>query len=270
MRQIAVKTSPVVESVPKAVSEPSPPSRSHWMPRRTAAPSNDGTHGAPIAVDVDSERRQISLRMSYLTAIICVCAVLVVVMLAMIIGQHINHAPTALFGQNNRDLINGPAHGEVLDVHPNTPIRHVEAHDSGAVPRQAAAIVPPTLNESRAPATMVIRDSNRSIGLNYVVVQSYADEKSATEARDFLNNNGVPCTIEHNLHGWPKTAFIVIGIDGFAHISSYEYKDYTDNIKRLSLRFAPPTPHSQHNYKAFEPAGYQWGQGGEAAAATAR
>jgi hypothetical protein len=84
---------------------------------------------------------------------------------------------------------------------------------------------------------------------------------------EFLTKNGVPCTIEHNLRGWPKSAFIVVGIDGFPRPSANDFKDYLAKIERLSDQFAPPSPHGQRSYKAFQPTPYKWGQGGETGAA---
>ena len=96
----------------------------------------------------------------------------------------------------------------------------------------------------------------RNIGLNYVVVQSYAEEKLAVEAAAALKSNGIDCTIERGIRGWPDSLYLVVGTRGFDKISSPEYKEYDKKIKSISLKFAP-----KGGYKAFQPTAKKWDKG---------
>jgi len=225
-----------------------------------------------IAVALDSERRQVSLRMSYATTVIAAFSVLVVVGLAVVVGQHLSRgigpAPTGL--PSTPTLQAGPAHPEVLGIK-TTPLSAIadgrDTHGQPTViingPGGATGSPPPTtgggtstLNEPRPPAPFVVQDAKRTLGLNYVVVQSYPEEKMAQEAVDFLAKHQIPCTIERELPRWGK-GYIVVGIDGFRSPSSPEYKDYVAKIEQLSDQFA-----GNKSFKAFRPGGYKWDKTG--------
>jgi hypothetical protein len=104
------------------------------------------------------------------------------------------------------------------------------------------------------PASSVFTPAQRQVDLNYVLIQSYGDEKTATEARDFLNTNGVPCTIEQGVKNWRKDFYLVIGLQGFPRASGPEYIAYRKKIDVLSAQFAP----SPHSYKRFDPMAIKW------------
>src|SRR5207248_3074874 len=94
----------------------------------------------------------------------------------------------------------------------------------------------------------------RIIGRNYVIVQSYPDEKSANDAKEILINNGVSCTVEKGLPGWGlNTWFSVVGKTGFDRIHSTQFEDYIKNIETTSAKFAGTS-----KFKRFEPHPYKW------------
>jgi hypothetical protein len=88
---------------------------------------------------------------------------------------------------------------------------------------------------------------SRQINLNYIVVQTYPDEATADQARDFLMKNGIPCSLEH-LPGWRRDWFEVVGMQGFPHTGAPDYAAYRKRIETLSDQFAP-----RGGIKKFDP-----------------
>jgi hypothetical protein len=97
----------------------------------------------------------------------------------------------------------------------------------------------------------------RRLNLNYVLVQSYAEEKYADDAAQFLISRGVPCSVEYGLPHWGHM-YAVVGRQGFAHISTAEYKQYFHHIEALSREYAPTQGLHTENYKAFRPMAVKW------------
>jgi hypothetical protein len=121
--------------------------------------------------------------------------------------------------------------------------------------RTEAAARPSSWTEPKGPATMVVNDSKRTVGLHYVVIQGYpAEEKQmADDAVKLLNGNGVLCTIETNLPYAPKN-FLVVGITGFDRIrDSAEYNEYVAKIRHIS-----DTMVGTVKFKRFDPRPFRW------------
>jgi len=102
-------------------------------------------------------------------------------------------------------------------------------------------------------ADAVLPPAPRQVNLNYVLMQSYGDEKTANEARDFLNKNGIPCTIERGVKNWRRDFYLVIGLQGFARISGPDYIAYRTRIESLSSQFA-----AHSSYRGFAPQAIKW------------
>ena len=138
-------------------------------------------------------------------------------------------------------------HPEVMEVavqtHPTAPLA-----DAPSSPGPDATIA---LAQS---ADSVLPPAPRQVNLNYVLVQSYGDQKTASEACDFLNHNGIPCTIERGVKNWRKDFYLVIGLQGFTRVSGPDYVAYRTRIEALSAQFA--SPHSY--YKGFAPQAIKW------------
>jgi len=141
------------------------------------------------------------------------------------------------------------AHPSVLDVTPAT----ASPSGAGAVVASADADTLSADTAAARPAAGVLTPT-RQINLNYVLIQSYGDEKTATEARDFLNKNGVPCTIERGVKNWRKDFYLVIGLQGFPRASGPDYLAYRSRIEALGAQFAP----SPRSYKRFDPVAIKW------------
>jgi hypothetical protein len=242
--------------MPASVADETPAARSMAAPV-PAAPDIDSAPRS-FAFRVDQGLRQITMRMNYTTAIVGGFAILVAMGLAVIVGQHMNPRPTLLLSKHTSDqLRSGPVVDDSYDSAPVARISSPPASNGGHQPRIPSPAQPPAARlDARQAPPRVVSGPNRTIGLNYVVVQSYSDDKLAREAVDFLDKHGVSCTIEHHMKGW-HAASIVVGTDGFSRLSSSEFKDYIARIEKLSDVFAPPR-NGQRSYKSFQPTGYKW------------
>ncbi len=228
-------------------------------PRVTAHPAADAGIPSFHEPAVPAGHREVVFRFNYHTALLLGFGLAVALGGAFIIGKRMASVPaTVLGGQPIEEIKRGPVQAGVLDLGRGgneVETVTIEPDDSPSVTTtsQTAQNRPQTWNDPRPPATLVIQDAKRNIGLNYVVVQSYADIKFAEEARDTLLANGVGCTIEQKLRGWSGRLFLVVGIDGFNRISSPEFKAYVKRIETISNKAYPP-----NSYKAFQPIAYKW------------
>ncbi len=179
-----------------------------------------------------------------------------IVLLAAIAIYHHRHSATSAGDApavyvSTEQLRKGPPHPSVLDLsggaptspRPSSPGRAQATNSPDAVnPSQAAQA-----QSAAAPGAA------RQVNMNYVLVQSYGDEKTANEARDFLNANGVPCTIERDIPGWRKDFYLVVGLDPFTRTSTPDFKAYRMRIETLSEKFAP-----KGGYRKFTPLAIKW------------
>jgi len=148
------------------------------------------------------------------------------------------------------DIRLASAHPEVLDVAAiQTAANQPDLNPAAGDPSE------PADNASQPAADQIA--PTRQINLNYVLVQAYRDESTATEARDFLTTNGIPCTIERGVKNWRKDFYLVIGLQGFVHISGPDYLAYRARIQSLSPDFAGQAP----AYRGFAPQAIKWDRG---------
>jgi hypothetical protein len=230
-----------------------------------------------IDLRLDPDRQRISFNFTYTSAIVTTFAVLVVVGLAYIIGRHVANGPTAaLAGPSSEEIRKGPVKAGVLDVKSNSGELLHGSKPAGAQPQQqqqqpragsantgdaddAIRAMPPTQTpqqqQARTGAGSTTQPAGRVIGLNYVVVQSYPDEKSAIEARELLIKNNVPATVEKGLPYFTSpTWFSVVGLTGFERIrNNSDYDKYMAHIRQVS----EDTIKNQR-FKRFEPQPYRW------------
>jgi hypothetical protein len=203
-----------------------------------------------VDVKLDPDHQRITFHLSYTSAIIAGFAVLVVVGLAYIVGEHIRGGlPRTLTGPSTADLLKGPAHPNVLDVKP-TPTKTtaplLEADDAiTAAPVEKVSLTAP------APTT---EPAKRMINRNYVIVQSYPDAKSAQDACDVLAKNDIPCTVENSLANFASGWYSVVTLSGFDHIrNNPDFEQTMDSIRAVSAKFAGTA-----KFKKFEPQPYKW------------
>jgi len=226
---------------------------------RASAASTSSRDDRPVGrssvqFSLDRDRQEITLRLHYTTAIVAAFAILVTIGLAYAVGRHIAGGPSPAYAAASTDeLRQMPPTPGAMDLAPRA--------SAGSIPEaspQALAPLQPSDIASPPPSSNGV-DTNqaRSIGLNYILVQSYPNEKSADEARDFLIKSGVPCTVEKGPKDWASDPSwcSVITCAGFAHIHSPEYEAAARNIKTLGEQFA-----EKAKFKRFEPHAYKWKQ----------
>lgn len=229
-----------------------------WWFKRNAQGQTAPDKDSPAAADpasaeplrrpgfrIDPDRQTISLKLTYTTVAISAFALVVVLCLAYLVGRSLRSGPAvANASPSIEETLNQPAQPQVLDVPRNTdtpaPADTPAAHSSAPTP----------------PPAVVVQDGKRQNGLNYVVVQSYPDEKTATEVRNLLIENNIGATIEKGLRGLNPNWYIVVGTDGFARPSAPEYQAYVRRLQAISARYA-----QKGSFKAFEPMGYRWDRG---------
>lgn len=232
-----------------------------------AAPSRTSA-GVDLAVDPD--RQQITFKVSYTSAIIVTFSVLVAVGLAYLVGQKMSRGPSlAMGGQTSEQLRAGPKNPGVMDVgqrnaaaNSTSQQREPEMGITSRGPENNPDNVEPpagtnaNANNPNAPT----QSGPRVLNLNYVVVQSYPDQKSAEEARDALVKAGIACTIEHDLklRGLNESWYTVIGTQGFQRASGKDYEAYVAKIVDVSEKFAQ----RKRSFKAFQPLAYKWTHAG--------
>jgi hypothetical protein len=272
--RIATPAAPVADAAPAAALTPAPVVAEALMEEphdQEIAPDypelEAGERAQNLAVAVDADRRQIALRMSYTVAIVGGFAVVVVVILAIMVGQRLNHGGAPLLAQTTTDeLRKGPAHREVLDpprrsstviTGPSSTVDAASTARSGNPrPTGGAQGEGQQQQPAQTPASSAApADGKRYLNYNYVIVQGYAESqmKMAEEARDFLNREGVPCTVEKDVRGFSKIT--VVGLEGFERKSAPEVAAYCQRIKQLSTKYVGNNPRS---YKAFDPVVVKW------------
>lgn len=204
-----------------------------------------GSEERPVDVRVDRARQLITFRFSYTSAAIASFAVLVIIGLAFVVGRHTSRGPAS-----DDPFFSAPLRADVLEV-----ARPGSVSDPVAevVP---APEVPPARNDPPA-AGATPAAPGRVIGLNYVVVQSFADEKLARDAQQMLAEAGIETTIERGLSGYAgPTWHCLVGTRGFESAvgeSHPDYARYVASIREVGRQFA-----ARVRSKEFVPQRYKW------------
>ena len=271
----------VSESLPERTVEAPPADYESALDSPTDyATPHPARRNSAVQLVVDRERQELFVRVRYTAAIISAFALVVVVALAYMGGRHFGRGPaTALASRSSREIATGPVEKGVLDVGTHSGARAVvvppagtgggTAPGAGGVSAQPAPTRPAeatfvphvtsTTPRQPAPSAPVkppdIENGRRIVGKQYVVVQSYAgdQQKLAEEARDFLLKNGVPCTIEKGIAGWPQNWHTVVGTAGFDRASGAQFEGYRERIIQVGKDFA-----GKSAWKQFDPRAIRW------------
>ena len=173
-----------------------------------------------------------------------------IIISALLLVRHLYH-PTAQASPIEEVLHNGPAHPSVLAIHSEAQ----SPPDSQALSPEMLADVQQAGDKTTANPQIsnLAKPGARIVNMHYVLMQSYFDEKTAREARDFLTDNGIPCTIERGIKGWRSDFYQVIGLQGFARTSGPAYAAYRGKIEELGPKFSPKS-----HYKRFVPQAIKW------------
>jgi len=182
-------------------------------------------------------------------SVACGAVAALVVIGALSTARHFYHAsPEAK--PIEQVLRDGPAHPAVLSVSNDTP---PAAGDAALSPEMQADVQQADAKIAPAPAVAnLAQPGERVVNMHYVLMQSYFEEKTADEARDFLIANGIACTIERGVKGWRPDFYQVIGLQGFTRASGEEYLAYRRRIEELGVQF------SKSRYKRFQPEAIKW------------
>jgi hypothetical protein len=240
-------------SAPVAVAEPRMPAP------RQAVSHYGGSRSSAVHVDFNRDRQEITFRLRYTTAIVSAFGVLALVGMAYVVGRHISHGPqtaSAAETVDSRPIVQQapqPSVTEVPHSHPVHPVvdnsqqvHHDSSNTSSNTQRNVSTVsLVPASAETGMP---------RAIGLNYAIIQTYPPDetKSAEDARDFLTQHGIPCTLEKTDYVRNDKWVCLVGTAGFAKISSGDFKTYADNIVKLGEKF----PSSR--FDKFKPQAYKW------------
>jgi hypothetical protein len=246
-------------------------------PPAAISPVSSSSHASPggIQVHVDPDGQHVTLRLSFTATAVVLFTIGVVIVLAYLLGRQARPDTPLLSSVSTEQLRNSPAQPSVLNVErggasgadaasaepDGEPAGDASAFASSPSASSTTSIAnsivsqptAPTWNDAQPPATVVVDDARRNIGLNYVVVQGYMDEKLASEACALLGKNKLSCTVERGLRGWGDKWYLVVGTRGFSRTSSPQYKDYVTQIQAVSKQFAP-----KDGWKAFKPMAYKW------------
>jgi hypothetical protein len=277
-----------VETIDYAASEPAAQSAPRGGPSLLARLFALMPAMPRIGMSVDADRQLVRFQLSYTGALISAFGLVVAIGLAYMAGRGSGPRPLpALTDLTTEELRQGPAFADVLDVGddattppvamaaaptvttPQPPQstattaagRQTASRTTVATAQQPAAtgsnqaMRPSQFNEPKPPATYMVSDEKRTVGLQYVVIQSYPEEEKALaeSAAQTLRDNGVNCTVERGLPYAPSW-YCVVGIMGFARTKDVpEYEGYTNRILQISSQFAGTS-----KFKKFEPKPLRW------------
>jgi hypothetical protein len=187
-------------------------------------------------------------------SIACGAAAAVIVIGGLMLARYW-HQPAGQSVAIEQILRDGPAHPSVLAIAaPAQSVTPQFSTGSDALSPEMQADVQQA-NDKTGPipaATSLAQPGARIVNIHYVLMQSYFEEKTADEARDFLAKNGIPCTIERGVKGWRADFYQVIGLQGFTRPSGTEYLAYRDRVVELGQKF------SKSKYKRFQPEAIKW------------
>lgn len=205
----------------------------------------------------DAQRRIVTLRLRYDTAMVAAAAITLLVGLAYVIGRHSGKGTSQSYTSLSTAAIKeGPVQPDVLEVgKPATsgkpiaqapPVRETREDLIGnTLARPETATGGGAIQSHTLP---------RQVSLNYVVIQSYTDRQKAQEACELLVANGIDCTIEYSLPRFHEDWYSVVGTAGFSRISSSEYEQYMQKIKTVGELLV----RSHRGMKPLQPTGYKW------------
>jgi hypothetical protein len=248
-------------TIPQQSEEPNPfgldipssagPSRRRWQWPRLGYKQ----------LGLDPNRREVTLRFSYTTAIIAGFALCVAAALIVITVRQSNPTAAGAASISSERIKGGPILPGVLDVSAQRETIGIDDSSPPSLPEHTIenqAVRPPagpTGKNVRTVPGAVESGLPRQIGLNYVIVQSYGDVKTAKEAQQALLDAGIECTVERGPKDWTANPdwYSVVGVRGFTRTeSSAEYREYVKSIENAGKKFV------RSKYKRFDPKGYQW------------
>jgi hypothetical protein len=215
------------------------------------ATSASGSEYCAGGFRIDPVRQEVTFRLSYTTAALIAFIGLVLMGLAFVVGKHL--AERSGDDPAIQAIRTGQADPGVLNLdHTESP--GVTARPAGSdASNSPAPQAQPHAAAASSDAAVATGPVKRTIGLDYLVVQSYPTQKSAQDAADMLTENGVPCTVEHGLR-WAPNWYSVVTVAGYP-----PHSDEGDTLVESIRKAAADQAKLGHRWR-FEPQGYQWNQ----------
>jgi hypothetical protein len=276
------ESDPTLRGLPSPTAQPEPESitaeyESSREDPTIFAMSQPRGKSSPFQVVIDRDRHELFVRVRYTTAIVAGFAVLVVVGLAYITGRSMGRGPsTALATHTSEEVAAGPVEKGVLDVggRTSTTSTAMTTRPGAAIGGVSAQPAPSRITEASTgggsvsaqpaggpggpavpPKPADYENGKRIVGRQYVVIQAYAGNQRALadEARDLLIKNGVSCTVEQSVTGWPSTWHCVVTTQGFDRASGPQYEALFSQAVKVGEAFA-----GKSAWKRFEPAAVRW------------
>lgn len=212
------------------------------------------------AVTVDSDKGEVSVRLSFVSVGIIVVTILIVVVVAVVVGRRMGEHNAAGL-QTTEQLRAGAANPDVLRAQPG------QSGGNGLIVEDTGSTnVPPSgsktlINGNDAPVlpgtsvpNAVPGKVSRVVGLNYVVCQSYdaSEENDAKAVVQVLASKGIGATIERRLSGF-GSRLVVVSADGYPP-KSPEFDSLRRKIDQASVEQA----RVDKKWRALTPMGYRW------------
>jgi hypothetical protein len=200
-------------------------------------------------LELDGDRQELTLRVTYTVAAVALFAVVTTFGLAVIVGKEWGtHARTV---QTTADLQKGPAHPEVLDIGPGSA-------SPGRTPGNTPPLEPVSPNPtpqppSDPPVNPATGKVTRTIGLTYVIAQSYPTEAEAKTVVEYLASRGIGATAER-LPAWNKNGWTVISADGYPKTAKAELEALRRKFDQASVEEAQ----KDRKWKILQPTNFRW------------
>ncbi len=220
--------------------------------RRSAGPTPSAVKAAlDPAVSLDRDSGEVRFRLSYGGAVAAAVILLVVILIAYLAGTRTG---------GGESIADGPVAGRqaapsvaVGPARPTADLMAAATGPAGTAPAAPAAADAATV-VADSPPTAPAEVPARQVGLMYAVVQSYPDRETADRAGEFLDRNGIPCTVVPGLAGFALHDWCsVVGARPFARGDHGPTEQaYLKQIVALGPKF------SKKAYNQFEPQLYLW------------
>jgi len=218
------------------------------------------------SVGVDKGSGEIRFKLSYAGAIAAGFIVVVLIAIAFLAGSRTSGF--SLQDDEYQPPVNGTATNPAMlaavsnnnTAQPN-PLPAVVAPADNTVPTVANPSIakPETVTAEvkqadPAPAVVPV-NFKRTVGLNYIVAQSYPSKETADKAAEYLCRNGVPATVVPDLPVWAfKGWFSVVSTESFDRVTRNANLDSRlKQIEQLGQKFAKTS-----KFNRFKPGVYKW------------
>jgi hypothetical protein len=210
------------------------------------------------AMRIDSAGGDIRFRLSYAAVIAVGFIFAIALAIAFIAGQRSASSQTAFDDDSlaGKTPTTAPTYGMTMAVGPESP---ADAADKSAIrpdvltlpqhPSRPAVTITP---DNPPHALLPINKKTRTIGMIYVIVQSYAEKDLAQKACDFMNAQGVECTLVQGPSHWALPDWSsVVGLQPF-NKRDPALSDYEKSVRALGTKF------TSRIIDQFQPQGYTW------------